>query len=102
MTLRSKSSTVPAADDNAAKLVTVSVVVPVLNGMKYLPRTAPKLIEAAEYVGGVEIIYVDTGSTDGTYEFLESLAPSGVRVLRSTTVSIGAARNFGARHDGSV
>ena len=102
MTLGSDSSTIPVLEDVSAQPITVSVVVPVLNGIKYLPRTAPKLIEAAKFVGGVDITYVDTGSSDGTCAFLESLSPSGVRVLRCGSTSIGAARNFGARRASSA
>jgi glycosyltransferase involved in cell wall biosynthesis len=77
--------------------VRVSVVLPVLNGMRYLPRTAPTVLAAARRAGGVEIKYVDNGSTDGTLAFLESLAPNEVTVRRSDGSSIGALRNFGAR-----
>jgi glycosyltransferase involved in cell wall biosynthesis len=75
----------------------VSVVVPVLNGMTYLSRTAPTLLTAARRAGDVEITYVDNGSTDGTLAYLESLAASGVRVQRFGGRSIGAMRNAGAR-----
>jgi glycosyltransferase involved in cell wall biosynthesis len=77
--------------------IRVSVVVPVLNGMRYLPRTAPSLLAAARHAGDVEITYVDNGSTDGTLDYLGSLASDGVVVRRFETKSIGAMRNFGAR-----
>lgn len=75
----------------------VTVVVPVLNGMRFLPMTAPSLLAAARRTGGVALRYVDNGSTDGTIEFLETLAPGEVSVLRRPGISIAALRNEGAR-----
>jgi glycosyltransferase involved in cell wall biosynthesis len=64
--------------------------------MRYLPRTVPSVIEAARAAGDVEVIYVDNGSTDGSYEYLAGT--SGCRVERRPSgASIAALRNFGAR-----
>ena len=46
----------------------ITVVVPVLNASRFLPRTVPTVLEAARNTEGAEIIYVDNGSTDGSYE----------------------------------
>jgi cellulose synthase/poly-beta-1,6-N-acetylglucosamine synthase-like glycosyltransferase len=75
----------------------ITVVVPVLNSMRYLPRTAPALLDAARRSGGVRIVYVDNGSTDGSPEYLESLASDLVLVLRRPATTIGSMRNSGAR-----
>lgn len=78
----------------------VTAVVPVLDGMQFLPRTVPTLLAAARRSGCVELIYVDNGSRDGSYEYLQSLAADTagtVRVVRREGVSIGALRNAGAR-----
>lgn len=86
----------------------IAVVVPVLNAMRFLPRTIPSLLEAAECTGGVQLIYVDNGSTDGSYEYLTSVAAKGIGVLRlergATEVArnlSASARNFGARQSDS-
>ncbi|MDQ6770300.1 MAG: glycosyltransferase [Gemmatimonadota bacterium] len=88
--------------------VRIAVVVPVLNAMRFLPRTIPSLLEAARFTGGVQLIYVDNGSTDGSYEYLTSIATKGIGVLRLergvTEVArnlSAAARNFGARQSDS-
>ncbi len=88
--------------------VRIAVVVPVLNAMRFLPRTTPSLLEAAKFTGGVQLIYVDNGSTDGSYEYLTSIATKGIGVLRlergATEVArnlSAAARNFGARQSDS-
>ncbi len=73
----------------------VSVVVPVLDAMAYLPRTVPALLAEAR-VRGAEVLFVDNGSTDGSYEYLQSL--KDVRVLRRSGGTIGALRNHAARH----
>lgn len=75
----------------------VTVVVPVLNAMRFLPTTAPSLLAAARRTGNVTIQYVDNGSTDGTVEYLESLAPGEVLVERLPGASIAALRNAGVR-----
>lgn len=92
----SAGANAPRARDAAAR-ERVTVVVPVLNGMRFLPRTAPTLLAAARYFGGVLLRYVDNGSTDGTLEFLESLAPGEAVIDRRPGASIAALRNAGAR-----
>jgi glycosyltransferase involved in cell wall biosynthesis len=75
----------------------VTVVVPVLNGMRFLPITVPSVLAAAKRTGNVTIRYVDNGSTDGTVEYLASIAPGEVLVDQLPGVSIAALRNAGAR-----
>lgn len=87
----------------AENRVRITVVVPVLNAMRFLPRTVPSLLEAARNTKGVELVYVDNGSTDRSYEYLNSVERNGVSVARlerdpgETTRNLSAAaRNFGA------
>jgi glycosyltransferase involved in cell wall biosynthesis len=75
----------------------VTAVVPVLNGMRFLPKTVPTLVSAARHAGGVTLHYVDNGSTDGTREYLASLNAPGLFVESCPGVAIGALRNAGAR-----
>lgn len=81
----------------------ITVVVPVLNAMRFLPRTIPRLLEAARNTQGVDVLCVDNGSTDGSHEYLKSLRSSGVQVQSlerapdaATRNLSAAARNFGA------
>lgn len=76
----------------------VTVVVPVFNAITFLPRTVPALLAAARRTGGVEVRFVDNGSTDGSAEYLASFAADDVHVLRFERKSIGGVRNFGARN----
>jgi glycosyltransferase involved in cell wall biosynthesis len=75
----------------------VSVVVPVLNGMRFLPITLPSLLAAGRRVGGIELIYVDNGSTDGSREFLQSVESKGLKTHVMEGGTIAGMRNWGAR-----
>ncbi|HEX6750642.1 MAG TPA: glycosyltransferase [Longimicrobium sp.] len=96
---RAAASGAPGVETRAAG---VTLVVPVLNTMRYLRDTVPSVLAAARCWGNAEVVYVDHGSTDGSYEFLRSLEPDGVRVIRREGGSIGALRNAGAREGGGA
>src|SRR5687768_4479228 len=78
---------------NDAAAPRITVIVPVYNAMRYLPRTMSSLQAAIENHAAAQLLYVDNGSTDGSAEWLEA---KGVMVLRSGT-TISATRNIGAR-----
>ena len=62
----------------------ITVVVPVLNEEENIAALLEEISRAAQNTPISEIIYVDDGSTDGTYETLLSLKDrySALRVLR--------------------
>lgn len=70
--------------------------------MRFLPTTVPSVLAAARHTGRVHLRYVDNGSTDGSFEYLESVAPGEVTPERRPGLSIGAMRNAGARADSST
>jgi rhamnosyltransferase len=74
----------------------VSIVTLTRNGMRTLPRWVAA-IDAQAPAGDREVIAVDSGSTDGTPEFLES---RGVRVLSvdPRTFNHGETRNYAVEH----
>jgi glycosyltransferase involved in cell wall biosynthesis len=74
-----------------------SVIIPVFNSKKYLmPCLQSVVMAAANYRGGrVEIICVDNGSTDGSWEMLADLEPI-VKRARLVKVSVASMRNQGA------
>jgi GT2 family glycosyltransferase len=80
----------------------VSVVVPVLDAARTLPRALAAL--AALEPAPDEIVFVDNGSTDDTAARLEAFAASGPRakvlVLREPRRGASVARNTGARAAG--
>ena len=70
---------------------TVSVVIPVHNGMPHLPQTLGSVLTQTRTPD--EIVLVENGSTDGTSEWLREHAPAGVRVVVQPTM-VSAAANF--------
>jgi len=64
--------------------LTVSVVVPVHNGMPHLPATLASI--AGQTRPADEVVVLENGSTDGTAEWLTEHAPAGVRVVRQESL----------------
>lgn len=73
----------------------ISVIVPVLNTRPYLRQCLDSL--AVQTLQEIEVICVDNGSTDGSYEFLQEYTErhANMTVLRHTEGRQGGARNFG-------
>jgi GT2 family glycosyltransferase len=71
-----------------------SVIVPVFNGKEELRACLDALLAAARTYGNAEVIVVDNGSTDGSYEILRTEYPD-VTALRYPEISIAALRNRG-------
>jgi glycosyltransferase involved in cell wall biosynthesis len=86
-----------SSEKASTKPVRTSAVIPVYDSMHFLKRTVPAFREAAAKAGDVELVFVDNGSSDGSYEYLCGLEGDGVRVLRLSGVTIAAVRNHGAR-----
>jgi GT2 family glycosyltransferase len=79
--------------------LTVSVVMPNLNGEKLLEKNLPNLIEAKNFEKNniLEIVIVDDGSWDGSVSFLKKNYPE-IRLFKHTVNrGFSAAVNTGAR-----
>jgi len=77
----------------------VTVVVPAFNERETIESTVRSLAASTH---PIEIVVVDDGSTDGTADIVENLAPANVRVIRQANAGKAAALNAGiaiARHD---
>jgi len=70
---------------------TVSVVIPVHNGMPHLQQTLASVLAQSRLPD--EIVIVENGSTDGTAEWLAANAPTTVRVVIQPAL-VGAAANW--------
>jgi glycosyltransferase involved in cell wall biosynthesis len=75
----------------------VSVVVPVYNAKRTLVTCLDSLIEAMNDVGRAELIVIDNGSSDGSFELLQDKYAHIAKICQSRGGTIGALRNLGAR-----
>ena len=76
--------------------MTLSLVVPVYNGQETLPGLLAQL--RAQACFGVEAVFVDDGSTDGSAALIAREAasfPMPLRLLRQENAGVSAARNAG-------
>lgn len=79
-------------------MLKVSVIIPVYNGEKYLHQCLDSVCE--QTLKEIEIICVDDGSTDGSYEILEQYQKKDDRFIlfKQQNKFAGAARNLGKQH----
>jgi cellulose synthase/poly-beta-1,6-N-acetylglucosamine synthase-like glycosyltransferase len=74
----------------------IDVVIPVYNKLPFLLEAVGSVIRAADFYGRAQVWLVDNGSSDGSYELLVDRFGNRGNVLRLTSGSISAVRNFGA------
>jgi glycosyltransferase involved in cell wall biosynthesis len=72
----------------------ISVIIPVHNGAGFLTEAIDCV--RAQHYEPLEMIIVDDGSVDGSYELACALAPDAT-IIRQTNAGPGAARNTGLR-----
>ena len=75
----------------------ITVVVPVWNSRPYLKACLDSTIAAMRNYGPAELIVIDNGSTDGSYEMLNSDYGLLARIYQIRDATISALRNYGAR-----
>jgi len=75
----------------------VSVIVPVYNGVEFIESSYSMLKN--QTLKDIEIIFVDDGSTDGSYEKCDEIAKRDSRciVIHQENKGVSAARNHGMR-----
>jgi GT2 family glycosyltransferase len=80
----------------AASSSTFSIIVPVFNALAYLEHTATALRDLVDTTPDAELIFVDNGSTDGSWEKVKSLECENTKTIRKPDVNVGEVRNAGA------
>lgn len=73
----------------------ISIIVPVYNAERYLDKCLTSLLHQDYYA--IEIVLVDNGSTDGSFDLCQNYAKKDprVRVYKQVDGNQGAARNYG-------
>lgn len=79
-------------------MIKVSVVIPVYNGENYLRQCLDSVCN--QTLREIEIICVDDGSTDSSYEILQEYKEKDARIqlYQQQNLYAGAARNLGKKH----
>ena len=72
----------------------VSAIIPTFNYREYLPAAIDSALEQQGV--DIEVIVVDDGSTDGTYQMLKDMYGKRIRLFRQENCGESAARNLGA------
>jgi len=73
-----------------------SIVIPARNEEKYLPKTLRYLRKMNYPKSNYEIIVVENGSTDRTYQIASKFRSKTTKVFASKKAGVSIARNFGA------
>jgi len=73
-------------------MTTVSIVVPVYYNEESLPESVPRLLELARSLDKLEILFVDDGSGDRSFEILRAFRDANPAIIRIIKLT----RNFGS------
>jgi glycosyltransferase involved in cell wall biosynthesis len=79
----------PSAKDTP----TITVLLPVYNGMPYLPTAIESVLAQTE--SNFRLLVINDGSTDGTAAYLESVSDPRLEVMPGEHCGLGAALNAG-------
>ncbi|MEZ4801895.1 MAG: glycosyltransferase family 2 protein [Gelidibacter sp.] len=71
----------------------VSVIIPCYNSIKFISETLDSVFK--QTYPAIEIIVVDDNSTDGSFEYLQSVENSNFKVIKNNKKGACAARNYG-------
>ncbi|MDJ0730287.1 MAG: glycosyltransferase [Crocosphaera sp.] len=74
-------------------MTNISVIIPVYNGMKYLPETVQSVLE--QTYQDFEIIIINDGSSDNIEEWFASLKKKHIKLISQENQGKSAARNAG-------
>ena len=73
----------------------VSVIIPNYNSIKFIEATLDSVFKQTHK--NIEIIIIDDGSTDGSYEYISDLKNQNVKLIKNPGKGACAARNYGLK-----
>lgn len=81
-----------------AKASVVSVIIPAFNAEKTIEKCVDSVV--SQTYGDLEVVVVDDGSKDGSFELIQKLAASGDRIkyYHKENGGVSSARNIGLEH----
>ena len=71
----------------------ISIIIPVYNGKSTIDRCLSSII--SQQYSDYEIIMIDDGSTDGSYDVLSGYANESIKVVKKENGGVSSARNLG-------
>lgn len=74
----------------------VSVIIPVYNAEKYVADAVKSVL--MQTYENLEILIIDDGSPDGSFEVCQSFDDSRIKIIRQENRGLSGARNTGIRH----
>ncbi|MEQ9235234.1 glycosyltransferase family 2 protein [Coleofasciculus sp. E2-BRE-01] len=75
---------------------TVSIITPLYNKAAYITNTILSVLNQTYF--DWEMLIVDNGSTDGSWEIVQQVQDSRIQIMQSLKPGPGAARNYGLTH----
>jgi rhamnosyltransferase len=84
------------ADPREATSLDATVIIPTLNGERYLERLLDSL-ERQDFPGRVEVLVIDSGSTDRTLDIVRSRPAVRLHEIPNSEFGHGKTRNLAAR-----
>ena len=74
----------------------LSVIVPAYNASEFISESVNSILTINS--NQIEIIVVDDGSKDNTFEVLSNISDTRIRVLRKNNGGVSSARNCGLKY----
>lgn len=75
----------------------ISIIIPVFNSRAHLKTCLNSIVQTIHEYRNAELILIDNGSTDGSFEILRSDYADLAKIYQLRDVTISALRNHGAR-----
>ncbi|MGV8044259.1 glycosyltransferase [Mycobacterium kansasii] len=72
-----------------------SIIIPAHNEEKYIAATLEHAANLSYPTGSFEVIVVENGSSDRTFDVAKRFEGGNIRILKNEKAGVSAAKNFG-------